>query len=77
MGENNKNLCAGLMSLLSVINVFFGVKIGETNPDTDHRICHIAVFWILIAFVAFHIVIELALFINKLLDQHGLISIRI
>ena len=42
---------------------------GETNPALDRRICHNAVFWILIAFVVFHIAVELALFINKQLDQ--------
>jgi len=49
--------------IIALINLFFGAKIGEIYPPS--HISHIAIFWILIAFVAFHFVVEIILIIDR------------
>jgi len=50
--------------IIALITVFFGAKIGE-----KYGICHMAVFWILIAFVGFHVFIEIILTIDKCVND--------
>ena len=51
--------------MVAVITVFIGVKIGEKSA-IDERISHVAIFWILIGFMAFHCLVEVALTAHKL-----------
>lgn len=49
----------------SVITVFIGVKIGEKSVGSE-RISHGSIFWMLIGFVSFHCVVEVALTAHKM-----------
>jgi len=53
--------------VIALITILFGVKIGELNPPD--RLCHYAVFWILIAFIAFHVLVEILLSIDKCITE--------
>jgi len=53
--------------IIALITIFFGAKIGELYPAD--RICHIAIFWILIAFVGFHVFVEIILSIDKCVSE--------
>jgi len=53
--------------VVALITVLFGAKIGELYaPD---RISHMAVFWILIAFIGFHVLVEIILSLEKCISD--------
>jgi len=57
----------GFIHFFIVITIFFGAKIGESN--LNDVISHMAVFWILIAFVGFHVIVEILLSLNKCVSE--------
>ena len=54
------NLIVMLSLLFSGINMCFGIKIGESETFFGS-----AVFWVMIAFLGFHVCIEFCLLLNK------------
>jgi len=62
-----------LVCFLSVITIFFGAKMGEAKIQSLN-ISHEAIFWILIAFTAYHCITEIALMIHKFVEEDMLKS---
>jgi hypothetical protein len=54
--------------IIAMITIFFGAKMGEA-PDANLHISHIAIFWILIAFTAYHCLTEMLLIIHKFMEE--------
>jgi hypothetical protein len=53
--------------IIAMITIFFGAKMGESEGDL--KVSHIAIFWILIAFVGYHCFTEIALIIHKFMEE--------